>query len=91
MKSPEMIRIIFELTRIDTNQAITEKICPFCHEPVGEFRDSVSEKEFNISGLCQSCQDGVFGSDENDGELLDPFEDENNEQGVDNYPNELKY
>ena len=41
--------------------------CPFCGEPVdpdldnGEFRDDLSRKECRISGLCQSCQDTVFG------------------------------
>ena len=28
---------------------------------VGDFRDYLSKKEFGISGMCQSCQDGVFG------------------------------
>lgn len=38
--------------------------CPFCHnitEP-GMFRDALSEKEYMISGLCQTCQDDVFGT-----------------------------
>ena len=38
-----------------------EKICVFCHKPVGEFKDALSQKEFGISGLCQKCQDGIFG------------------------------
>jgi hypothetical protein len=38
--------------------------CPFCkqHVCLGSFRDNLSVKEYRISGLCQSCQDGVFGS-----------------------------
>lgn len=37
--------------------------CPFCGErvDVAHFRDSLSKKEFTISGLCQACQDDVFG------------------------------
>jgi len=37
-------------------------ICPFCDRlvTVGEFRDSIGRREFNISGLCQKCQDEVF-------------------------------
>ena len=37
--------------------------CPFCSEVVdlNGFRDVVSRKEHLISGLCQSCQDEVFG------------------------------
>ena len=50
-------------------------ICPFCKTPINmdEFRDQLSKKEYKISGLCQKCQDQVFGSfqeGEND------FEDE---------------
>lgn len=35
--------------------------CPTCGEPVSEFRDELSKKEYQISGMCQSCQDEVFG------------------------------
>jgi hypothetical protein len=31
-----------------------------------KFRDDLSRKEFSISGMCQSCQDSVFGADEDD-------------------------
>tara|TARA_Y100000031_G_C7897286_1_gene237897 strand:+ start:98 stop:316 length:219 start_codon:yes stop_codon:yes gene_type:complete len=42
---------------------VNEKKCPFCGKDVanGTFKDEVSRKEFNISGLCQSCQDRTFG------------------------------
>jgi hypothetical protein len=26
-----------------------------------DFKDPISRREFAISGLCQSCQDGIFG------------------------------
>ena len=26
-----------------------------------DFRDEVLEREYGISGLCQTCQDGIFG------------------------------
>lgn len=29
--------------------------------PNTEFRDSGSRKEFSISGMCQACQDAMFG------------------------------
>ena len=37
--------------------------CPFCHKKIvaGSFRDALSAKEYEISGLCQSCQDEMFG------------------------------
>lgn len=34
--------------------------CPFCEQTVGKFRDMLSEKEYEISGLCQECQDELF-------------------------------
>jgi hypothetical protein len=36
--------------------------CPMCGQPAIEFRDSLSRKEFGISGMCQACQDTVFRS-----------------------------
>lgn len=36
--------------------------CPICGDPVDPngLRDALSIKEFEISGLCQVCQDTVF-------------------------------
>lgn len=61
MKSDTMNQAIKELTGIDTNKSITEKVCPFCGKPATEFKDALSKKESEISGLCQSCQDDMFG------------------------------
>jgi len=38
-------------------------LCPFCGEVVDVegFRDRRSLREFQISGLCQKCQDEFFG------------------------------
>jgi len=35
-------------------------VCTSCGKPVGELRNKISEKEFNISGMCQKCQDSVL-------------------------------
>jgi len=37
-------------------------ICPFCKLQfcIEDFRDNLSMREFEISGLCQNCQDEVF-------------------------------
>lgn len=37
--------------------------CPFCHIETSEndFKDELSKREYKISGLCQKCQDSVFG------------------------------
>ena len=38
------------------------KVCPFCKTDTNNatFRDECSEREFEISGLCQDCQDETF-------------------------------
>ena len=35
--------------------------CGFPHNLRSDFRDALSHKEYGISGLCQGCQDGIFG------------------------------
>lgn len=39
-----------------------QKICVSCHKSITKFSDALSVKEYNISGLCQECQDSVFGA-----------------------------
>lgn len=36
--------------------------CPICDQSVfqTDFRDQLSLKEFDISGMCQKCQDKIF-------------------------------
>lgn len=41
--------------------AIAGEGCVKCGESASSFRDEVSKREFKISGLCQKCQDEVFG------------------------------
>ena len=40
-------------------------LCPDCGEEIepDSFRNPISIKEFNISGMCQECQDNFFGKD----------------------------
>jgi len=38
--------------------------CGFPHNLRSDFRDALSHKEYGISGLCQTCQDGIFGWEE---------------------------
>ena len=48
------------LTREET---IEQGLCATCGHDVLDtsFRDELSFKEFTISGMCQDCQDKVFG------------------------------
>ncbi len=49
-----------------TIELIKEGNCPLCAEKidVNSFTSELSLKEFVISGICQKCQDGIFGEDE---------------------------
>lgn len=42
---------------------VAEGKCPFCNRVIDptQFRDELSRKEHRISGLCQECQDEMFG------------------------------
>lgn len=46
-------------------EMVKNYICPACHKPIDvswtAFRDDLSRKEYKISGMCQKCQDEVFG------------------------------
>jgi uncharacterized CHY-type Zn-finger protein len=44
-----------------TGTAIQNKKCVICGKDANTFRDALSKKEYGISGLCQECQDSVFG------------------------------
>ncbi len=38
--------------------------CGFPHNLRSDFRDALSHREYAISGLCQGCQDEIFGTEE---------------------------
>lgn len=59
-KTPDM-RDAIESIFPGTKKAIEEHRCPMCKKPITTFRDQLSLKEYGISGMCQSCQDDVFG------------------------------
>ena len=41
--------------------SIQVDVCISCDKPAISFKDTLSAKEYSISGLCQNCQDDVFG------------------------------
>ena len=47
----------------DISERISNNRCPLCNKEITGFRDSLSEKEFKISGLCQECQDKIWSKD----------------------------
>lgn len=62
-KAPELDNFITSLTGIDRKKSIKSKTCATCGSAVKllSFKDALSLKEFHISGMCQPCQDSVFG------------------------------
>lgn len=65
MKTPEEVAESFSrkpagMVFPEAVDAIKNEKCPFCREDIGEFKDEISKREYEISGLCQTCQDGVF-------------------------------
>ena len=48
----------------ERKEIMANKRCVICGGPATEFRDALSRKEYGISGMCQKCQDKVFGAEE---------------------------
>ena len=46
-------------------EKVEQGLCPTCSKPIdkSKFRNEISLKEFRISGMCQECQDSIFGKD----------------------------
>jgi len=68
-KSPEIKKFLDNMTEKTFGKSKTdaekEKVCVFCHKPIKDedFRNEISRREYGISGICQKCQDDVFGKD----------------------------
>lgn len=64
-KSPQLEAELKRVTGIDRRKAIESDHCvppPIgCGKPITPFKDEQSRKEYTISGLCQYCQDIIFG------------------------------
>jgi hypothetical protein len=54
----------FRLFGRSRSLAIAGSGCVKCGETATDFRDELSRKEYGISGFCQSCQDDIFGPDD---------------------------
>lgn len=45
-------------------EAEVKGICLFCKKPKGSFRTEKNKIEYEISCMCQKCQDDFYGSPE---------------------------
>ncbi len=63
-KAPELEKLLEgfsgRTTAIEADRCVASPIG--CGKTVGDFRDDLSEGEYRLSGLCQTCQDSLFGS-----------------------------
>jgi len=39
---------------------IRKRLCKTCGKPISTFNDWISYQEYQISGMCQVCQDEIF-------------------------------
>ena len=65
-KAPALDKFFQQAFGINRRESIQANVCVFCGQPALVFRDELCRKEFSISGICQPCQDGTFGGDEDD-------------------------
>jgi len=65
-KSPQIDALLTALTGRDRTACVESLTCATCGGDAQKvaFRDPLSWKEFQISGMCQECQDEVFGVSE---------------------------
>ena len=60
-KSKEIEDLLTNMAGISRQEAAEKHICTWCKNPITEFKDELSKKEYRISGMCQKCQDDTFG------------------------------
>ena len=63
-KAPAIEALLTSLTGFSRVGAVAEGSCVTCQGNATSFRDEISRKEYSISGMCQSCQDSIFGVSE---------------------------
>ncbi len=57
----ELSKRPFALLNPEAVELMKTHRCTICREEIiGEWKDDLSWKEYNISGMCQKCQDKFF-------------------------------
>jgi len=60
-KSPSIDEFLNAISGGDRVKNISHNKCVLCSkDATSQFKDTLSAKEFTISGMCQECQDKVF-------------------------------
>ena len=63
-KNSSIEAMLTAMTGVSRIGAVAEASCVTCSGNATSFRDSLSKKEYTISGMCQECQDSIFGVSE---------------------------
>lgn len=61
-KAPEIDLMLQAFTGKSRVATIENDDCMTCSNPDVNFRDAQSRKEYTISGMCQACQDDIYGA-----------------------------
>jgi hypothetical protein len=68
-KTPEMEAMLDQIAADffggTRTEAFKKGICVICGGDATMFRDPVSAREYQISAMCQGCQDDVFNNQDN--------------------------
>jgi hypothetical protein len=71
-KSPEMEKFLENFSKNflaqPRSKAFRTNTCVRCKMEATTFRDGTSKKDYEITGMCQSCQDGFYSKAEADEE-----------------------
>ena len=60
-KHPSVEALLEAITGKNRKTTIEASLCMTCDGEAAAFKDKLSEREYAISGMCQSCQDATFG------------------------------
>ena len=63
MEGLERLLAWIQEKRATIEQAKEDQVCNLCGEPILSFKDELSKREYEISAMCQNCQDGIFEED----------------------------
>ena len=58
--------LAFDIFGRSLKRSLATAVCVCCKQEAASFKDELSKREYGISGLCQKCQDEVFGSSDVD-------------------------
>jgi len=70
-KAPSIDAMLTSVFGVDRVKTISGGTCVSCDAEdiiASSFDDDLSRKEYSISGMCQSCQNDIFGEDDEEPE-----------------------